>query len=104
VGGGPLAQWQSCGLLIRRFRVRVPGGPLSRASGTARIRTFHATTKSAAELCGVADELGAIEQGKRPDLTFFNGHVFDIVPTGSETMRESDAQMRMDRRVVDNQA
>jgi hypothetical protein len=102
VVGGPLAQWQSCGLLIRRFRVRVPGGPLSRASGSVRIRTFHATTKSAAELC-VAAELGAIEQGKRPDLTFFNGHVFDIVPTGGETMLESDAQMRMDRRVVDNQ-
>jgi hypothetical protein len=27
--GGPLAQWQSCRLLICRFRVRVPGGPLS---------------------------------------------------------------------------
>src|SRR5450756_215899 len=27
VSVGPLAQWQSSGLLIRRFWVRVPGGP-----------------------------------------------------------------------------
>src|SRR6266567_8606566 len=27
VSHGPLAQWQSCGLLIHRFGVRVPGGP-----------------------------------------------------------------------------
>ena len=35
-GDAPLAQWQSNGLLIRRFRVRIPGGaPLCRCRGSA---------------------------------------------------------------------
>ena len=29
---GPLVQWKNSGLLLRRIRVRVPGGPLSLCS------------------------------------------------------------------------
>src|SRR5215475_13426098 len=54
--------------------------------GMTPAAALHATTKSAAELCGVDDELGTIEPGKRADLTFFNGYVLDLVPKGGETM------------------
>ncbi len=47
---GPLAQWQSCGLLIHRFRVRVPGGPLrSSSAALCRAAVFVITPRTAAK-------------------------------------------------------
>jgi imidazolonepropionase-like amidohydrolase len=61
---------------------------------------LHASTRSAAELCGVADDLGTIEVGKRADLTLVDGDVLDLIPKGGETMREAVVQVWIDGRVV----
>jgi imidazolonepropionase-like amidohydrolase len=41
-----------------------------------------ATTRSAAELIGVEDELGSIEPGKRADLVVVDGDPFDYADLG----------------------
>lgn len=38
-----------------------------------------AATSSAAELCGVGDQLGSLEPGKRADLVMVSGNVLDLV-------------------------
>ena len=70
--------------------------------GMSPAAALHATTRSAAELCGVADELGTIEVGKRADLTLFDGDVLDLIPKGGEIMREAVSQVWMDGHVVHN--
>ena len=59
---------------------------------------LHAATGSAAELCGVADELGTIAIGKRADLTLFDGDVLDLVPKGGRAMRDAVRQVWIDGR------
>ena len=70
--------------------------------GMSPAGALHATTRSAAELCGVADELGTIEVGKRADLTLFDGDVLDLIPKGGEIMREAVSQVWLDGRIVHN--
>jgi imidazolonepropionase-like amidohydrolase len=41
-------------------------------------QAWHATTLSAAELLGVADELGSLEPGKRADLVVLDGDATDL--------------------------
>jgi imidazolonepropionase-like amidohydrolase len=46
--------------------------------GMTTEQVWHATTLSAAELLGVADELGSIERGKRADLVVLDGDPADL--------------------------
>jgi imidazolonepropionase-like amidohydrolase len=51
--------------------------PLMVESGLTPAQALHAATRSAAELLGVADELGTIEPGKRADLVLVRGDAED---------------------------
>jgi imidazolonepropionase-like amidohydrolase len=51
---------------------------LMAAGGMAPAAVLEATTRSAAELLGVADELGTIEEGKLADLVVLTGDPFDF--------------------------
>jgi imidazolonepropionase-like amidohydrolase len=68
--------------------------------GMSPLDALHAATGSAAELCGVAAELGTIEVGKRADLTLFGGDVCDLVPKGGQAMREAVRQVWINGRTV----
>jgi imidazolonepropionase-like amidohydrolase len=46
--------------------------------GMTAEQTWHATTLSAAELLGVADELGSLETGKRADVVVLDGDAGDL--------------------------
>jgi imidazolonepropionase-like amidohydrolase len=72
--------------------------------GMTPLEALHAATGSAAELCGVADELGTIEVGKRADLTLFTGDVSDLVVKGGQAMREAVSQVWIGGRVVHRSA
>jgi len=72
--------------------------------GMSPAAALHATTRSAAELCGVADDRGTIEVGKRADLTFFDGDVLDVIPKGGEAMRAAVSQVWIDGRAVHHRA
>jgi imidazolonepropionase-like amidohydrolase len=52
--------------------------PLMAAGGMTPAQVLTATTKSAAELLGVADELGTIEAGKRADVVLLDGDPYDL--------------------------
>jgi len=52
--------------------------PLMAKGGMSPAQVLHATTKSAAELLGVAEELGTVEPGKRADLVIVDGDPFDL--------------------------
>jgi imidazolonepropionase-like amidohydrolase len=68
--------------------------------GMTPLAALHAATGSAAELCGVAQELGTIEVGKRADITLFDGDVLDLIPKGGQAMREAVRQVWIDGRTV----
>ena len=51
-------------------------------SGMTPLGAMLATTRSAAELIGVEDELGSIEPGKRADLVVVDGDPFDYADLG----------------------
>ncbi|MGI8999246.1 MAG: amidohydrolase family protein [Candidatus Limnocylindria bacterium] len=46
--------------------------------GMTPMQAFQATTRSAAELMGVADELGTLEPGKRADVVVVDGDPLDV--------------------------
>ena len=46
--------------------------------GMSPRQALHAATGSAAQLCGVADDRGTIEAGKRADLTLFAGDALEL--------------------------
>jgi imidazolonepropionase-like amidohydrolase len=48
------------------------------AGGLSPEQVLTATTKSAAELMGLQDELGTVEPGKRADVIVVNGDPFDF--------------------------
>jgi imidazolonepropionase-like amidohydrolase len=48
------------------------------AGGMSPAQVLSATTKTAAELLGVAEELGTIEPGKRADLVIVDGDPYDF--------------------------
>ena len=48
------------------------------ANGFTPAQALHAATRSAAELMGLADQLGTIEPGKRADLVLVEGDPFDF--------------------------
>lgn len=52
--------------------------PLMAAGGMSPADVLVATTRSAAELLGVAEELGTVEPGKRADLVIVDGDPFDL--------------------------
>lgn len=68
--------------------------------GMSPVQALHAATGSAAELCGVAADIGTIEAGKRADLTLFAGDVCDLIAKGGELMREAVRQVWIDGRTV----
>jgi imidazolonepropionase-like amidohydrolase len=68
--------------------------------GMSPLEAMRAATGSAAELCGVAAELGTIDVGKRADLTLFAGDVMDLIPKGGQAMREAVRQVWIDGRTV----
>ena len=47
--------------------------------GMSSVQAWHATTGSAAELLGIADEFGTLEAGKRADLVVLDGSATDLV-------------------------
>jgi imidazolonepropionase-like amidohydrolase len=66
------------------------------AGGMTPAQAMVATTRSAAELLGVADELGTIEPGKRADAVVVNGDPLDVTGLGDRV----SAVYRDGRRVV----
>ncbi len=68
--------------------------------GMSPLAALHAATGSAAELCGVAAELGTIEVGKRADLTMFGGDVCDLIAGGGQAMRSAVRQVWIDGQPV----
>lgn len=52
--------------------------PLMATGGMSPAQVLSATTKSAAELLGLAEELGTVEPGKRADLVIVDGDPFDL--------------------------
>jgi imidazolonepropionase-like amidohydrolase len=64
--------------------------------GMTPAQALHATTLSAAELLGMADELGSLEPGKRADLVVIDGDALDVA-----TLPQRIGAVYMDgRRVV----
>jgi imidazolonepropionase-like amidohydrolase len=61
---------------------------------------LHAATASAAKLCGVDEELGTIETGKRADLTLFAGNVDDLIDKGGQVMRDAVRRVWIDGKTV----
>jgi imidazolonepropionase-like amidohydrolase len=59
-----------------------------------------ATTRSAAQLCGVEGSRGTIEVGLDADLTLFAGDILDLVPQGGAAMREAVRQVWIGGRTV----
>jgi imidazolonepropionase-like amidohydrolase len=68
--------------------------------GLSPLQALHATTFSAAQLCGVGDDLGSIEVGKRADLAIFAGDVLDLIPKGGEEMRAAVRRVLIGGRTV----
>jgi imidazolonepropionase-like amidohydrolase len=52
--------------------------PLMAAGGMSPRAVLHATTRSAAELLGVADEVGTLEPGTVADFVVVDGDPFDL--------------------------
>jgi imidazolonepropionase-like amidohydrolase len=46
--------------------------------GMSPMQAIEATTRSAAELMGLGDELGTLEPGKRADLVLVEGDALDV--------------------------
>jgi imidazolonepropionase-like amidohydrolase len=67
--------------------------------GMTPYAALHATTASAARLCGF-DDLGTIEAGKRADLTLFPGDVVELVEKGGRAMRDAVRQVWIDGTTV----
>jgi imidazolonepropionase-like amidohydrolase len=51
-------------------------------AGMTPAQAIIATTRTAAELMGLADELGALESGKRADIVVVNGDPYDVATLG----------------------
>jgi imidazolonepropionase-like amidohydrolase len=68
--------------------------------GLSPLQALHAATGSAAELCGVADDLGTVEVGKRADLTMFAGDVRDLIPRGGDKLRAAVRRVWIDGRTI----
>jgi imidazolonepropionase-like amidohydrolase len=64
--------------------------------GMTPYAALHAATGSAARLCGVDNELGTIEVGKRADLTMVAGNVVDLIDKGGQAMRDAVWQVWID--------
>src|SRR5262249_20938471 len=56
--------------------------PLLAECGMAPAQALHAGTLSAAELLGLADQLGSVEPGKRADLVLVEGDPLDLATLG----------------------
>jgi len=52
--------------------------PLLEAAGLSPAQVLHSATRSAAQLLGMAEELGTIEPGKRADLVVLDGDPYDL--------------------------
>jgi imidazolonepropionase-like amidohydrolase len=52
------------------------------SGGMTPMQAIEATTRSAAELMGLEDELGTLEPGKRADLVVIDGDPLDVVGLG----------------------
>ena len=63
--------------------------------GMTPTQALAATTSSAAELLGVADELGTLEPGKRADVVVVDGDPFELA-----TLPERIAAVVQDGRLV----
>jgi imidazolonepropionase-like amidohydrolase len=63
--------------------------------GMTPAAALHATTASAAELLGVADELGTVQPGKRADLVLVDGDALDV-----PTLRDRIRAVYQDGRLV----
>jgi imidazolonepropionase-like amidohydrolase len=64
--------------------------------GMTPYAALHAATASAAQLCGLDEELGTIEAGKRADLTLFTGDVADLIDKGGQAMRDAVRRVWID--------
>ncbi len=69
--------------------------PLLVQAGMTPAQALHATTLSAAELMGLADELGTVAPGKRADLVLVEGDALDVT-----TLRERIVAVYQDGRLV----
>jgi imidazolonepropionase-like amidohydrolase len=63
--------------------------------GMTPAQALHATTLSAAELLGVADELGTVQPGRRADLVIVDGDALDVA-----TLRDRIRAVYLDGRLV----
>ena len=63
--------------------------------GMTPAAALHATTGSAAELLGVADELGTVQPGKRADLVVLDGDALEV-----DTLRDRIRAVYQDGRLV----
>ena len=54
--------------------------------GMTPMQAIEATTRSAAELMGLQDELGTLEPGKRADLVIVDGDVLDVATLGDRVV------------------
>jgi imidazolonepropionase-like amidohydrolase len=63
--------------------------------GMSPAAALHATTGSAAELLGVADELGTVQPGKRADLVVLDGDALEV-----DTLRDRIRAVYQDGRLV----
>ncbi len=68
---------------------------LMKAGGMSAVDVLVATTRSAAQLLGLDDELGTIEEGKRADLVIVRGDPFDF-----EHLKENVAAVYKDGNLV----
>jgi imidazolonepropionase-like amidohydrolase len=68
--------------------------------GMDPLAALHAATASAAALCGLDQELGTIEVGKRADLTLFAGDAVELIDKGGRAMRDAVRQVWIDGRSV----
>jgi imidazolonepropionase-like amidohydrolase len=54
--------------------------------GMTPAQVLAATTSSAAELLGVAEELGTLEPGKRADMVVVDGDPFELATVGERVV------------------
>lgn len=69
-------------------------------TGLERQQALHLVTSSAAQLLGLADEVGTVEAGKRADLVIWSGEPFDA--TSEPTVVMIEGQVVLDRRDESN--
>ena len=68
--------------------------------GMTPAQALHAATRSAAELCGLADHVGTVETGKRADLVLVRGDAEDLVRQGGAALKSAITGVWQDGRQV----